>query len=142
MMMLTRMIAPLIRYHRTIGIVLACYWGALFVGTHVPVPRIVDLPEHSDKGMHFLAYAGLSFILMLWLSTARKITIRHYLIIFGITMLYAVADELLQIPLDRTCDLYDAVVDCIGSTIGLLSAAVVRRILLRYWEPAEFPSPG
>ena len=138
---LNRMIAPLIRHHRAFGILLACYWGMLFLGTHLPLPRLGELPKHSDKGMHFIAYAGLSFLLLLWISTIRKLEFRHFVIVFAVTALYAAADELLQIPVNnRTCDVYDALADCLGSVLGLLSAVVVRKVLLRYWEPAEFPA--
>lgn len=135
---LNRMIAPLIRHHRTFGILLACYWGLLFLGTHLPMPRLSELPKHSDKGMHLIAYAGLSFLLLLWISTLRKLEFRHFVMVFAVTALYAAADELLQIPVNRTCDIYDALADCLGSVLGLLSAVFVRKVLLRYWEPAEF----
>ena len=137
---LNRMIAPLIRHHRVFGILLACYWGMLFLGTHIPLPRLGELPKHSDKGMHLIAYAGLSFLLLLWISTVRKLEFRHFVIVFAVTALYAAADELMQIPVNRTCDIYDALADCLGSVIGLLLAVVVRKVLLRYWEPAEFPA--
>ena len=139
---LNRMIAPLIRHHRSFGILLACYWGLLFLGTHLPMPRLGELPKHSDKGMHLIAYAGLSFLLLLWISTIRKLEYRHFVMIFAVTALYAAADELLQmIPVvNRTCDVYDALADCLGSVLGLLSAVMVRKALLRYWEPAEFPA--
>jgi VanZ family protein len=137
---LNRMIAPLIRHHRAFAILLACYWGLLFLGTHIPLPRLGELPKHSDKGMHLIAYAGLSFLLLLWISTVRKLEFRHFVMVFAITVLYAAADELLQIPVNRTCDIYDALADCLGSVIGLLSAVIIRRVLLRFWEPAEFAS--
>lgn len=137
---LNRMIAPLIKHHRSFGILLACYWGLLFLGTHLPMPRLGELPKHSDKGMHLIAYAGLSFLLLLWISTIRKLEFRHFMIVFAVTALYATADELLQIPVNRTCDIFDAIADCLGSVLGLLLAVVVRKVLLRYWEPAEFPA--
>ena len=140
---LNRMIAPLIRHHRAFGILLACYWGMLFLGTHIPLPRLEEggLPKYFDKGMHFIAYAGLSFLLLLWISTIRKLEFRHFVIVFAVTALYAAADELLQqIPVNRTPDVYDALADCLGSVLGLLSAVVLRKVLLRYWEPAEFPA--
>lgn len=135
---LNRMIAPLVKYHRAIGILLCCYWGALFLGTHIPLPQLNDLPKHSDKGMHFVAYAGLSFILLIWSSTLRKVRFRHYLIIFAITACYGATDELLQPFVGRTCDLYDWIADCIGSVIGLSIAALLCKVLTRYWKPAEF----
>ena len=137
---LNRMIAPLIRYHKALGILLACYWGLWFLGTHLPLPSHGEFPKHSDKGMHLIAYAGLSFLLLLWISTIRKLEFRHFVMVFTVTALYAAADELLQIPVNRTCDIYDALADCLGSVLGLLAAVVVRKVLLRYWEPAKFPA--
>ena len=120
--------------------------GTWWLGSHLTVfaayvaASLGELPIHSDKGMHLIAYAGLSFLLLLWISTIRKLEFRHFVIVFAVTALYAAADELLQIPVNRTCDVYDAFADCLGSALGLLSAVMVRKVLLRYWEPAEFPA--
>lgn len=125
-------------HRRLLTWLLAGYWVTLFVSTHMRMPNLGDLPRHSDKMMHFVAYAGLSFLLALRWSVARRLTWRHYGIIFAITAVYAVIDELLQtIPaLNRTGDPLDALADCCGSAIGLglfaLSRAAFRRYASRF----------
>ena len=124
------------RYRRWILLVLAVYWITLFIGTHVPLGEVEGLPEHSDKGMHFGAYAGLAFLLGLWIGAGRPMRWRHYLMVFGIVAAYGLLDELLQIPLEsRTADVYDFIADCIGATIGLGALFVVRTVFSRFSEP-------
>ncbi len=100
---------------------LVVFWGGMFVGTHVPLPKFDDLPSGSDKFMHFGAYAGLAFLLGLWRAVTRPMTIRQYAAVFGVTVLYGIVDELLQmIPvLNRTADPWDALADWCGSLLGL-----------------------
>lgn len=120
------------RYRRWILLVLAIYWIALFIGTHVPLGEVEGLPEHSDKGMHFGAYAGLAFLLGLWIGAGRPMRWRHYLAAFGIVAAYGILDELLQIPLEsRSGDPYDLLADCIGATIGLAALFAVRTVFGR-----------
>jgi VanZ family protein len=97
------------------------FWGALFVSTHIPLPILDELPQNSDKVMHFTAYGGLAFLLGLWRGAFREMTFRDYAIIFAITAVYAIADELLQLipALHRSCDIMDALADWIGSLCGL-----------------------
>ena len=120
------------RYRRWLFLALAIYWIALFISTHVPLGEVEGLPEHSDKGMHFGAYAGLAFLLGLYIGAGKPMRWRHYLLTFGIVAAYGVVDELLQIPLEsRSADPYDLLADCIGATIGLGALFIVRTVLGR-----------
>lgn len=112
---------------------LVAFWGAMFVGTHIPMPPTPDLPSGSDKYMHFGAYAGLAFLLGLYRAVTRPMTFRQYAAVFGVTVVYSVVDELLQmIPaLHRTADFWDAVADWCGSIIGLCSLWIALAIYRR-----------
>jgi VanZ family protein len=110
---------------RTIsGPLLVLYWIALFIGTHMPMPQLPQLPENSDKVMHFVAYAGLSFLFLLWKSLKKPLekplALSDILAITGIVALYANIDELLQIPVNRFCDPYDVLADWTGMFIGIV----------------------
>ena len=114
-------------------ILLVGYWSALFISTHIPMPELGSLPQNSDKLMHFVAYAGLAFLLGARVSVSSPLTGKLAGKIFAITSVYAVIDELLQtIPfLHRTGDPFDALADCLGSVIGLLLLFLVRTWLDR-----------
>ncbi len=84
------------------------------------MPQLPQLPENSDKVMHFVAYAGLSFLFLLWKSLKKKLTLTDILAISGIIALYANIDELLQIPVNRFCDPYDVLADWTGMFIGIV----------------------
>ena len=115
---------------RVVGLALVVFWVSVFISTHVPSPDLGDLPKHSDKFMHFVAYACLSFLLGLWRAAWRPMTFRDYATVFGITAAYGVVDELLQaIPiLNRSCDPVDALADWCGSLIGLVLVFAALRI--------------
>lgn len=100
------------------NLLLIVYWTALFVGTHIPLPQGA-LPGESDKLAHFVAYAGLAFLLALRVSTARRITARHALLIVLLVSGYAAVDELLQTPVGRQADMRDWGADVVGVLIGL-----------------------
>lgn len=102
------------------GPLLLVYWIALAIGTHIPDPDIPDLPDNSDKVMHFVAYAGLCFFFCLWKSSQGPLSRSDLLKITGIIAIYATIDELLQIPFNRFCDPLDALADWAGIVIGLL----------------------
>ncbi len=122
------------RFRRAIFVMLACYWAVLFIGTHVPVPSFPGLPKDSDKVVHFVMYAGLSYLLALCYLASRPMKLQHYLTVFVITAVYAAVDELLQwlfVDMHRQGDFYDGVADAIGSLAGLAAFTVTRHILER-----------
>jgi len=129
---------PVTRYRRLISFVLAVYWSALFVSTHVPVPQSFDFPEGSDKGLHWAAYAGLGFLSCLWRSVRiKRFTAGQYAGIGIVLAIYGLADELLQIPVHRTADVVDYLFDLLGIGSGLLAFAATRKWLSRYWESIQ-----
>lgn len=113
---------------------LVLFWGAMFVGTHTPMPDTVDFSHGTDKILHFGAYAGLAFLLGFWRVVTRTVTFRDYAAVFGITFVYSIADELLQaIPvLHRTADIWDAVADWCGSVVGLTALFLCLTFYRRY----------
>ena len=118
---------------------LIVYWGSLFVGTHMPIPKMGGQPRHLDKLMHFGAYAGLSFLLGLWWSGGRRLNRPLALKVFAVTAAYAVVDELLQtIPfVHRQGDVLDFLADCLGSLIGLAAFAFWQAMLRRKSDDRE-----
>ena len=75
---------------------------------------------------HLLAYATLATCLLVAISWSRRPRLRHALIAYGITIVYALSDEWHQsfVP-DRTGRLDDVVTDAIGALVGLALAWVV-----------------
>jgi hypothetical protein len=73
---------------RGLALVLAGYWLALFIATHLPrIPASLELPG-SDKWHHFAAYAGLSFLLAAWRTLGRHLTWKAALGVIGLVALY------------------------------------------------------
>ena len=111
---------------RLLGWALIIYWTALFIGTHVPVPSGA-LPGGSDKVIHFLAYTGLACLLGLWRGPKKWASS------FVILSIFAIIDELLQIPVGRSCDLADAIADWLGTATGGLAAWWIHREISVSW---------
>lgn len=115
--------------------VLACYWVLLFISTHIPLSFLSSsaVPKHSDKLAHFIAYAGLMFLIRSWQWTRRdpeNTKPIHTLWFAGLVIFfYSIIDELLQIPIERTADFMDAVADWIGGGIGAILFIVLRPTL-------------
>lgn len=109
------------RLRQACGGILAVYWVAMFIATHLP-PSQVSIPGGSDKSIHALAFFGLGFLLSLWKWFKRPqsiaTSIRTWLMILG----YACVDELLQGPVGRTPDIHDGFADMIGATAGIAVA--------------------
>jgi VanZ family protein len=127
--------------------VLACYWLAMFLGTHWPNFKLEQFPQNTDKVLHVSAYAGLSFLIAVWLILKRanvpagsagfpNLSLRDGLWIMAVIVGYSVFDEVSQIPVGRTCDFFDALADWIGALIGL-SAFTVLQLALRRWVIAR-----
>ncbi|HEX4070088.1 MAG TPA: VanZ family protein [Planctomycetaceae bacterium] len=122
--------------------VLACYWLAMFTGTHWPNFSLERYPQNTDKLLHFSAYAGLSFLIALRLACKRaraagellrlpSLAARDALWIMAVIVGYSVFDEVTQPYFGRTCDFFDALADWIGGSFGLGVFAVIRRLLRR-----------
>jgi VanZ family protein len=81
--------------------------------------RILETPG-SDKVAHFLAYAGLGFLLGAWMWVLRLTSLKHFLMAFVGLMVWAAIDEWLQIPVNRSAEFLDWVADVLGAMSGLL----------------------
>jgi len=114
----------------TIG-ALVLYWPALFILVHIPIPQLVRRANVSDKGIHFIAYLILVFLLWYALNPNRKVNWRRasawwvLLVIAG----YGIVDELLQDCMAaRTCDIRDYVANLVGMLTGMILCS-----LLNFW---------
>ena len=88
---------------------LAIYWPTLFIVSHIPIPTVVRKAGVSDKGLHFLAYLILVFLLWFVLNPHRKVRWPRAGVwwVFLALVAYGVVDELLQGYLGRSCDIGD-----------------------------------
>lgn len=93
------------------------HWILIFTGTHLPSEQLPPIAAPGfDKLMHFILYAPLAF---LFASTRPMNKPSHYLTAFLWLSLYGIFDELTQIPVNRSAEVLDWVVDSIGVLIGL-----------------------
>ena len=100
-------------------VVLAAYWMAIFIGTHLPA--VLDIsPGVNDKFKHFSAFFLLG-TLMCYVTTSRR-WFRRFMTIGLVGMVYAAVDELTQslVP-GRYPDSFDFLADSAGlwSAIGI-----------------------
>ncbi len=112
---------------------LACYWVALFAGTHWPKLHLGNYARNTDKVLHFGAFAVLSLLLALWQSGKSTLGRREAAVILAVLMAYSLLDEVTQIPVGRTCDLFDALADWAGALFGLLVFAALRPLARKLW---------
>lgn len=116
-------------------VLLAAYWVMIAVGTHLPVTLDYS-PKWNDKWKHFLAYAGLTFLLC-YVTNSRRL-VRRFATIAAVVLVYAAIDELTQafIP-KRVPDRYDFLADACGMTTVLIPYA-----LASHWiRKTSFKSP-
>jgi hypothetical protein len=111
--------------------VLVIYWPALFVLAHVPIPRVVQEADVSDKSLHFLAYLILTFLLWSTVSSNQKVNWRRvapWLVLFVIVV-YGIFDEWLQgYVTGRSCDVRDLFMDLAGALASLIISS-----FLTFW---------
>lgn len=112
---------------RLTSTVLAVYWLAIFVATHLPGSSLPSLG--SDKAYHLLAFFGLSVLLSWVLSQTVASGLTRVIAVLAISIAYAIFDEWSQqfVP-HRTPDLADAVADACGATLGVIAFGLVMRI--------------
>jgi VanZ family protein len=113
---------------------LLAYWTALFIGTHIPLPQLAALPGNSDKWMHFVAYAGLTYLLGLWMWASGRTRFRHVAVLIAGVACYGIFDELLQIAVNRHADVYDVMCDWLGVAIGVTALYLTRCVVERLAE--------
>jgi VanZ family protein len=125
---------------RVASICLIGYWLVLFVGTHLPRVRMPNVAGgHSDKILHLVAFAGLSFLLAWAIPTKLSDRFRNVRIAALAAVLYGAIDEVTQIPVGRTADWLDLIADTIGVGLGIIAYSICREI---YWRlKSRFASP-
>ncbi len=83
----------------------------------------------SDKILHTLAFAGLSFLLA-WTLPKWGQGLSHVGWAAGIAFIYACIDELTQMLIpSRSCDLWDLLADSVGIACGITCYLILRRLL-------------
>ncbi|HUV62262.1 MAG TPA: VanZ family protein [Sedimentisphaerales bacterium] len=104
-------------------VLLALYWPTLFVFAHIPIPKVVREAEVSDKGLHFLAYLILVYLLWFSVRGEEKVNWRGIgpWCILAALAVYGVLDEWSQsFVAGRSCDIRDFFADMTGTLTGLI----------------------
>jgi VanZ family protein len=127
------------RHPRALGGLFAVYWLAMFLATHLEMPKEVELaPQNTDKAVHLVMYGGFAFLLASWRSAKAIWNSKLAWLIFAAAAIYAALDELLQIPIEsRSADVWDFVMDLTGAALGLIVFGVFRRKFRTFWETDE-----
>lgn len=105
---------------------LGMYWAALFVGTHIPL-SMQGMGDGNDKILHFLAFAGLAFLMVSGVG-GRRPTWRAFALVMTVALIYAGVDEFSQLLVGRHCDIWDWVADALGTVSGLFAYWVASAI--------------
>ena len=120
-----------------LSVVLAVYWCLMFWGTHKPADNTPAVS--NDKLLHFLAYAGLAFLISLslfWWRNPRK-----WVWIALVVVTYGAIDELTQPSFGRSAEFADWVADAFGCAAGLIVYHVAQKTVRRR-DPIDQASPG
>lgn len=105
-------------------ILLALYWVAMIVGTHVPADYIPPTFNWVDKAYHFAAYAGLAVLIVN--AFGFRNVMRHGPSAMGglllLLCLHGAIDEVTQsfIP-GRFPSVADWIADSLGGSLGLVA---------------------
>jgi len=116
-------------------IMLAGYWAAIFVGTHLPM-TLGGLPGVNDKMLHLGAYAGLGFLLSAALTTygLRRGTL-YITLLVGAT--YGCFDEVTQMFIQgRSTEVTDWAADVLGAGAGAIAFAIALLLITRRFPNA------
>jgi VanZ family protein len=113
------------RLKRPALIVLACYWAALVIGTHIPQPEVIVPENVSDKFLHLVAYGGLSALMLV--NALLRVELRwfHWLAVLLAIGGWAMLDEVTQIPFGRHFDLLDWTADVLGAAAAAAGVAIM-----------------
>lgn len=110
------------RRRKSAIILLAVYWPALFILSHIPVPVKVREAGVSDKMLHFLAYLILVSLFWVILNPDRRVRWRKpsVWVVLLIMLTYGIIDEVLQGFVGRSYDVMDLAADMVGTFAGLI----------------------
>ena len=102
------------------AILLFTYWAIAFLGTHLPEVELAVPVQHSDKLLHFLAYAGLGVLLCWYKGGANALTWRTAIPVLLVLATYGFVDEITQYPIQgRSPELADWLADLAGGVSGI-----------------------
>lgn len=108
-------------------ILLLLYWPAIFIVTHIPIPRtILEYIRTSDKTLHYLAYLILVFLLWFAINPNNKVDWRKapvWWVLFVVAW-YGAIDEWLQGYVGRSPDVRDFLADLAGAGTGLILLSI------------------
>jgi VanZ family protein len=118
-------------------LVLACYWLALFLGTHLPIDRLALHRGSADKFAHIAAFGGLAILVAItWRLSGGRLHARQLIWVWIIVVLYGAIEETTQPLVNRSASLIDWMADALGATLGL----VVFWWWLRRWLDKAIPA--
>jgi VanZ family protein len=110
------------------AVLLAIYWVAIFVGTHLPAEADFS-PRFNDKIKHFGAYFVLGTLLC-YVTTSTRLS-RRFGAIALVGIVYAAIDEITQklVP-GRTADVFDFLADS-GGILAAIAVYLLARVCFR-----------
>ena len=100
------------------------YWVALFVLTHLPLPKVPYAPV-TDKTGHFVAYASLAIAMMVCAWLGRGGNPPPGVLVLGILLAYGAVDEWTQLVVNRSCELADWYADAAGAAAGVVTVSIL-----------------
>ncbi|MBD3672608.1 MAG: VanZ family protein [Planctomycetaceae bacterium] len=113
--------------------------------THLPPEMLLRgissadelMADGGDKFFHFAAYAGLSFLFACWQWTRGASDRRVISLSLIVPGLYAVLDELLQIPVRRMADIMDCCADWGGVLAGFACFLLAKTLVGQFGGDAS-----
>jgi len=111
-------------------IALLLYWPAIFVLSHIPIPKLVYEAQISDKAIHFVVYLILVFLLWFIVSPTEKVNWRKPSVwcVLVAMVAYSIVDEILQSYVGRNCDVTDVLANVSAVIVG-----AVLFMFLSFW---------
>jgi VanZ family protein len=103
-------------------IALLVYWPTIFILAHIPIPKFVYDARVSDKAIHVLVYLILVFLFWFIVSPTKRVNWRKAPVwcVLIAMVAYSIADEVLQIYVNRNCDIADFLANMAGVLTGLI----------------------
>lgn len=114
------MLSRYVKNPRLWQLALACYWLALFIGTHIPIERLPLNRGSADKLAHVAAFAALALLLAVaWRLSTGRLPARHLPWLWLIVVLYGAIEEITQPLVNRMASPIDWLADALGALLGL-----------------------
>jgi VanZ family protein len=123
-------------FRRVLLIVLALYWPAILILTHIP--RLPPLVRNvKDKTAHYVAYGLLTGLLFLTIWAFKPKWRATPLLVLLIVPAYGVIDELTQPWFGRSCDVADWIADTAAVITALVILTPIHAALRKRPAPAQ-----